>query len=160
METKRFLVLLIIVVACNNSSEQKNVRNSKETKQQTVIDTKALAKKANLFYEQNNYLQAISSYDFLISIDSTKGGYYFKRGYCKSMLLYNIAAIADYKKAIERNYSEKKIAYLNIAGLYRIVLNKPDSAIYYYNEYLKIEPDNEKVKQAKEEAIESLKKLK
>ena len=62
------------------------------------------------------------------------------------MLLNNPkGAIADYKKAIERNYSGKDAAYLNIGGLYKVVLNNQDSAAYYYKEYLKMKPDKENV---------------
>jgi len=141
-----FLWLLVILAACNNKTEERSLSDSKVNNSQAIVDTKALARRANSFYEQNNYPQAISSYDSLILIDSTKAGYYFKRGYCKSMLLNNSkGAIADYKKAIERNYSGKDAAYLNIGGLYKVVLNNQDSAAYYYKEYLKMKPDKENV---------------
>ena len=139
-------LLILFVSSCNNKQD---ANTNEQIKQNKVIDTKNLAKKANLFYEQNDCQKAIACYDSLVLIDSTKGGYYFKRGFCKSMLLDVISAIADYKTAIARNYSEKASAYLNIGVLYRVSLNKPDSAIFYYNECLKIEPDNEKATREK-----------
>lgn len=158
MRVKTILGLLVFLVACNNSNQQKEINNDKAGGQQTGVDTKALAERANLFYEESKYQKAIDCYDSLIALDSTKGGYYFKRGYCKSSLLNNPhGAIADYKKAIERNYSEKKIAYLNLGVEYWIVLRKPDSAIYYYNECLKLDPNNEKANQQRADAMEDLK---
>ena len=102
------ITLLIIFSSCNNDSKEKTI-NSPSTKEDVSIDRQKLAERANDFYEKNKYSEAILSYDTLISIDSTKGGYYFKRAYCKSMLLNNDAdAISDYYKAIERNYSKNK----------------------------------------------------
>jgi tetratricopeptide (TPR) repeat protein len=151
------LILFISIIGCNNTTKQQSEKNN----QQMVIDMKALAKRANLFYEQNKYLQAITCYDSLISIDSTKGGYYYKRGYCKASLLNDPrGAIYDYKKAIECNYSEKNIAYLDLGVMYWIVLHRPDSAIYYYDECLKLDPTNKKAKIEKEAAMEDLKKMK
>jgi tetratricopeptide (TPR) repeat protein len=158
MRVKIILALLFFLIACNNSIHKKEIDNDKVSGQLTGVDTKPLAERANLFYEESNYQKAIDCYDSLIALDSTKGGYYFKRGYCKSSLLNNPqGAIADYKKAIERNYSEKKTAYLNLGVEYWIVLRKPDSAIYFYNECLKLDPNNEKAKQQRAEAMEDLK---
>lgn len=134
--------------------------NNKVGLHNTKVDRKGLAKKANLLYEQNNWQKAIIDYDTLILLDSTKGGYYFKRGFCKSMLLDITGAISDYKLAIARNYSEKASAYLNIGVLFRVSLIKPDSAIIYYNECLKIEPRNEKATREKIAAIDDLRNLK
>lgn len=163
MGIKRYLGLLFIIfiIGCNVATKDKDGSNMQVVKhKEQETDLESLAKEANLFYQQNNYSQAITCYNTLISIDSTKGGYYFKRGYCKSMLLNSVDAIADYKKAIACNYSEKKKAYLNIGVLYRVALNQYDSAIYYYNEYLKLEPNDDKAKQEKKAATETLKKLK
>ncbi len=155
----KIFIFIIILISCTNSKE-KDAKRNKQSQQQIVVDVKALAKKANLFYEQNRCVEAIACYDSLILIDSAKGGYYFKRGYCKASLLNNPdGAIADYKKAIELDYSEKKSAYLNLGVMYWIVLNKPDSTIYFYDHCLKIEPTNEKAKQQRQAILGNLKKL-
>ena len=160
MKMKFFFIFLIFISACNNATEKKYEEQSTDYNSQTSFDIKSLAKRANSFYEQEDFQKAVISYDSLILVDSTKAGYFFKRGYCKSMLLDKAAAIPDYKKSIELNYSGKQTAYQNIGELYQLVLRKYDSAIYYYNECLKIEPHNETAIKGKEESIKRLIKLK
>ena len=83
-------------------------------------------------------------YDSLISHGYTKSGYYFKRAYCKQMLSLDFAdAIADYRMSIVLNYSEKNLAFLNIGALY-MTLHSYDSAIYYFDRCMKIDPNNVK----------------
>lgn len=154
-----YLTLLIVFFSCGDSLKEKDITTASKGGN-AVIDKQKLAERADDFYEKDKYLEAISSYDTLISIDSTNGEYYFKRGYSKSMLLHDAAsAISDYFVAIERNYSRKASAYLNIAVLYRNDA-KYDSALYYYNECLRTDDSNIKAIQGKKEVIEILHKFK
>ena len=150
-----FLFYIIITFSCHNNSME-------------PIAGHELAERANEFYENGKYSEAMLLYDSLLSIDSTKGGYYFKRGYCRSMLSDNDNAIADYLKAIKYNYSQKGAAYLNIGvlhrsrGLFNCSTNdcrtkEYDSALYYYNECLKIDPTDAEAIQEKKAVIEELK---
>ncbi|CAN5520169.1 hypothetical protein BH11BAC3_BH11BAC3_13610 [soil metagenome] len=123
---------------------------------------------ANEFYENKNYALAIVYYDSLILMNSIKGGYYFKRAYCKTMLSSDDpTAVADYLKSIEVNYSKKQSAYLNIGVAYQFKalfrsstdqdkIIQLDSALYFYNQCLKIDPSNNKALQLKEEISNDL----
>lgn len=158
--TKRFscLILFGLLLSCTN-----NIKKNK---------TDSLVERANNFYVNENYQKAILAYDTLISIDSTKGGYYMKRGYSKTMVnTDDSSAITDYFTAIKRNYSKKETAYLNIGTAHRfnaIFRCAKDScriaeyeiAIKFYNESLKINPNFADALKEKAEATENLRQLK
>lgn len=137
-----------VLLSCNGICEKKIANRE-------AIDTTTLKERANYFYDAKEYLKAKLSYDTLITLDSMKAGYYFKRGYSKSMLLNDDeGAIADYLKSIQLNYSKKHSAYLNIGVLFRSK-EKYDSALYYLNQCLKIDSANIKALQEKEEVLRS-----
>lgn len=155
--------------SCNHTSNVKTIKST-YTGEDTIINEKELEKKAYELYINKKCSEAIIYYDKLISIDSTKGGYYYKRGYCKTMLLNEADAIADFLKAIERNYNQKQLAYLSIGLIHRKTAifhsttdyaraAEYDTALYFYNECLKIDPDNVQAIQEKNEVIENLKRL-
>lgn len=150
-------ITCIIICALIFSCKDNGVKSSSSKN----IDTVDLLKRANYFYAQEEYLQAKQCYDTLISKDSSQGEYFFKRGYSKSMLLYDVyGAIADYQKAIEVNYNKKQKAYLNIGVLLRSQ-GKYDSAIIFINQCLKLDPNNPKALREKEEiTMQSVKKIK
>jgi tetratricopeptide (TPR) repeat protein len=132
--------------SCNNPVHEKTALSYKDK----------LAIKANEFYQQDKFKEAILGYDTLISMDSSKGGYYFKRAYSKSMLLNTNGAIDDYLKSIDRNYSEKEKSLFNLGVLYS--LNKKfDSALHCYDECLKLNPENAKARQWRLETLKSQK---
>jgi tetratricopeptide (TPR) repeat protein len=124
---------LFIILSCN-------------TKNDSIV-AQTMVERANQFYANNNYANAILSFDSLISNDTANGEYYFKKGYCESMQSDELNAIADYKKAIKYNYDKKEKAYLNVGVIYEGIINNYDSATYYLNECLKINPDNAKAKE-------------
>jgi uncharacterized protein YktA (UPF0223 family) len=81
-----------------------------------------------------------------------------------------IDAILDFFKAINHNYSEKQKAYLNIGTIHRFNavfrcktdhdrIAEYDTALYFYNESLKVEHNYAKVLKEKEEVIENFKKI-
>jgi tetratricopeptide (TPR) repeat protein len=120
---------------------------------------KIIEQKSDELYQQKLYSDAKDCYDKLITIDSTKGEYYFKRGYCKSMISSDDPTIiSDYLQAIKHNYKDKKSAYLNIAAehyfrvLFRCSTDKEqktecDSALHFYSECLRVDPGNAKALQ-------------
>lgn len=152
-----YLFSIIILCGCNDSNNKKSINSS------ISIDTtdfkQKLARRANDLFEKDEFLKAIICYDSLIMIDSSKAGYFFKRGYSKSMLLDKSGAIADYKKSIALNYSQKESSFQNIGALY-YVQSKYDSALYYLNECLKINPENKTATSLKKEVVEYLSKNK
>ena len=133
---------------------------------------RTLEERTNDLYQKEQYGKAKLCYDTLIRIDSTKGTYYFRRAYCKSRLSSDDqSVIADYLKSIGHNYEKKQSAYLNIGieHRFRAVFRcftveakkaEYDTALYFYNECLKIEPNNVKARQEKQEIVKNLKALK
>ena len=163
------LLLFIVFVSCNNSIKENDKKHASES-DNINTDKKNLEEKANDYYMNKKYSEGISSYDKLISIDSNKGGYYFKRGYCKARLLKYTEARLDYLKSIELNYSQKELAYFDLGLIHRATavfhstneyerITEYNTALYYYNECLKIEPNDTKALKEKKEVIEILNKF-
>jgi tetratricopeptide (TPR) repeat protein len=151
MKAKFMYVLGILFVSCDNSTDDKGGNRYLDT----GSSKKELIERANNYYQNDKYSDAISLYNDLIVMDSTKGGYYFKRGYCKSMLLNDTGAISDYRKAIMRNYSESHAAYLNIGVIYRKNGNY-DSALYFYDQSLIKLPGFTKALEEKNQVLQLL----
>ena len=117
MRNISLLFSVLLLFSCNNANESEN----HQPLQTETLKRKLLAK-ADSLYLADQFLQAIPLYDSLIAMDSIRGGYYFKRGYCKSMLLettFDEQAISDYKKSIELNYIKKESSFLNIGVIFR-----------------------------------------
>ena len=110
-----------------------------------------LVQKAENYYQSGNYSIAKNYFDTLLTINRTCGEYYYKRAYCKYRLL-DSEAKSDFFKAIEYNYKNKKGAFLGIGTIYRIE-GKYDSAIYYCDKSLEIDPNYQKAKIIKEEIL-------
>lgn len=146
-----FSFYIFLIISCNTYEDKKDT---------VLLDTSVMATNAKRYLQNDEYLKAKLVYDSLIGIDSTNGEYYFKRGYSKSLLLYDDeSAITDYLKSIYYGYHNKQSAYLNIGAIH--ALNKKfDSAIYYYNACLKIDPENSKAKTQKAKAMSILNNLK
>jgi len=154
----RILIYILFVVVIISSC--KNVSHYTYPNLNTNIDTflfKNYIKKGDSFYMVGQYAQSKLYFDTLISIDSTRGGFYFKRGLAKFVLLRTRDSsyyanvndiISDYKTAIKRNYSQKEYAFYN-AGLAYSIIGQYDSAIVYFNECLKIDPNNIKANKEK-----------
>lgn len=155
----------VIIISCNYNHKQTNLQMNINKNSNTLED------RANDFYKKKMFLEAKLSYDTLISIDSAKGEYYYKRGNCESMISDSKTnAIIDFFKAINHNYSEKQKAYLNIGTIHRFNavfrcktdhdrISEYDTALYFYNESLKVEPHYAKALKEKEEVIENLKRI-
>jgi tetratricopeptide (TPR) repeat protein len=139
-----YLLLFVNILSCNDNTEGSK---DKPGTKNNVVDTVSMTKRANHYYEENMFLEGKQAFDSLIAVDTSKSGYYFKRGFCKMMLQRDDeGAIADYMKSVEKNYIGKSSSYLNIGVIYR--RNKQyDSALYFYNKCLDISPnDSEAIK--------------
>ena len=144
-------IFILLLFSCNDSGKKGPFESR---------DTSVIAEKANYYFQQKEYFKAKLLYDTLILIDSSKGEYYFKRGYSKSMLLNDDnGAIVDYFKSINHNYQKKQSAYLNIGVLYTSK-GSYDSALYFYDECLKLDSGNSKAIKGKEELDKILNNLK
>ena len=165
MHLIKYLIVFIPLFSCTHSSNDKHPTAKEDSTLSPLQKAEAIA---DIFFEDGDYSIAIPYFDSLISIDSSKGGYYFKRGYCKMRLLNDIGAIYDYNIAIERNYSMKHLAYFYIGlihkshGLFKNYNNQIaefDSALHFYNLCLEIDPNYESALLEKEKVLEHLKML-
>jgi tetratricopeptide (TPR) repeat protein len=137
--------ILFVFICCKNNPNGGSLSHSQ------------MHERAMELYKQEKYETAKYYFDKLILADSTNGEYYFKRGYSKSILLYDLrSAMEDYQKAIDFNYVNKKSAFLNLGTLYRL-MGKLDSAIYCFDKSLEIDSSNEKVRLEKDEVLKILK---
>lgn len=132
-----FLYFLLVLFSC---SEHK--RNN------TANSTVDLERQADSLYFGKNFDMAIPLYSRLISEDSTKGKYYFNRGYSYSSILNAYPAIQDFLKAIQLNYrvaeSNRNIA-VNFSDI------DDSQAVYYINKSYQLNPNDSSVKNLKQE---------
>lgn len=70
----------VIIISWNYNHKQTNLQMNINKNSNKLED------RANDFYKKKMFLEAKLSYDTLISIDSAKGEYYYKRGNCESMI--------------------------------------------------------------------------
>ena len=151
------LYSLLVFISCNYSKKEREAGKSLNLNTDNIDFNKKLAERANGLFEKDKFSEAIIAYDNLILVDSLKAGYFFKRGYSKSMLLDKPGAIADYKKSIALNYSQKESSFQNIGALYSVQA-KYDSALFYLNECLKLNPTNKVASDLRTEALNYLNK--
>ncbi|MEQ1555068.1 MAG: tetratricopeptide repeat protein [Ferruginibacter sp.] len=158
---------MISIASCNNSQDEEIFKNISVEDSVNKSDEISVMT-ANMYFDEKMYKLAIPYYDSLIIRYPQKGSFYYKRGYCKSEVKHDDpSAISDYFRSIELNYSQKQLAFYNIgsayhfSGLFRSTTEeekivKFDSAIYYYNECLKINPNNNYAIKGKEEVTNNL----
>jgi tetratricopeptide (TPR) repeat protein len=148
-----YLFLLFSFASCNNSQDEEIFKNISVEDSVNKSDEISVMT-ANMYFDEEMYKLAIPYYDSLIIRYPQKGSFYFKRAYSKRQVDYNDpSVISDYETSIELNYSQKDLAFFYIGqahhfnGLFRCsneeeIVVEFDSAIYYYNECLKINPNN------------------
>ena len=167
---KSVLVVLFIsfLWSCSNLPEEKSIAST-ENKKGT---NQSLVSRANQFYKSKMYLEAKLCYDTLINIDSIQGLYYFRRAFSKEMLVYEDSSIeTDYFKAIKYNYYKKQSAYLNLGIRHRFIavfrcftdkekIAEYDRSLFFYNECLKIDPNNEKALKEQEQVHSEIRLIK
>jgi Flp pilus assembly protein TadD len=139
------LFTIVIINSCKNT-KQKNGDNS--------IDKEYIKKIepiADLAYEQEQYSNSVYIYSKLVSLDSTEGKYYFRRGFSYMMLQKLDSAIPDYQQAIKLGYKKSK-AYQNIGAVYFGMLDNDSMAIYYFKRAVETDVDNIKARELLEVA--------
>lgn len=128
-------------------------RHVDHKKIESAIDYKRIESEAMSAYERNDYRNAVILFSELLKADSTKGEFYFKRGYSYSMLLNVEDAIKDYKKAIACGHRVAD-AYNNIGINYSTI---DDSlAIVYFKKAIEAGYDNNKIYERIEECKKRL----
>ncbi len=119
--TKLFIATFILILCSCTSSHKKS--------KQEILE-----EKASYYYNKAIYQEAIDYFSELIRIDSTKGEYYIKRGYCNSKSSYLIRALSDYQKAVDLKYQVAE-AYYDIAVI-AMQLDKDSIALIYLDKSL------------------------
>jgi tetratricopeptide (TPR) repeat protein len=116
---------IMVFIACGHSPKKTHIA--------------FLEERAFYYYDHDAFNNAIYYLDSLIALDSTKGEYYFKRGYSYNRESFMPAAVRDYEKAARLNY-EPADAYRHIA-LVKMSMDDDSTALVYFNKGLKINPD-------------------
>ena len=162
-----YLFLLFSIVSCNNSQDEEIFKNISVEDSVNKSDEISVMT-ANMYFDEEMYKLAIPYYDSLIIRYPQKGSFYYKRACSKREVDHNDPSIiSDFFKSIELNYSKKEFAFYGIGvthhfnGLFRSSTEKQmiaefDSALYYYNECLKIDPKLKEAIKSKEEVSNNL----
>lgn len=135
---KQFFITLTAILlfsACENP-EQKRVL----TKHEENLDD--LVELADLYYQLDNFEEAILLFDRILAIDKTKGEFYFKRAYSKAQIYDYKGSITDYYKSIELNYRVDD-AIFNLACNYAAT-QKDSLALKYFLKSYELNPENKK----------------
>lgn len=127
-------------------NEKSNLYQTQALRDSNILveDSSGLLLKARLNYEKDEYLQALELYSKLIEIDSSKGEFFFRKGYCLVQLDREPEAIQYYKKAAELNFNPSD-CYYNIGLAYHFALNNDSLAIVYYERSLQLNPESKEI---------------
>jgi len=162
-----YLFLLFSIASCNNSQDDEIFKNISVEDSVNKSDEISVMT-ANMYFDEEMYKLAIPYYDSLIIRYPQKGSFYFKRAYSKRQVDYkDPSVISDYIKSIELNYSKKELAFYGIGSAHHFnglfnssteeqIIIEFDSALYYYNECLKIDPKLKIAIKSKEEVSNNL----
>lgn len=101
---------------------------------------------ADKLYNQDEFEEVIPILDQLIADDSTKGIYFFRRGYSLARIRKDSAALQDYLKSIELGYRVYD-CYKSLGLIYSIGMLSNDSvAIHYFEKALETDPNSQEAK--------------
>jgi len=132
-----FILTLLNSCVNNEKPKKKNGWSSENIKKLESIGNKA--------YEEDQYSNSIFIYSKLISIDSSQGKYYFRRGDSYSMIQNTDSALTDLLHAVNLGY-KVSTAYQNIGAMYFSIIENDSIAIYYFRKSIEADPRNEKAK--------------
>lgn len=118
----------------------------------------SLKESAQIYYDRENFSQALIIYNEIIRLDSTIDDIHYKRGVSNIQLGNNKKAIVDFLKAVEVEYRVGD-ANFNIALCYSNILDF-ENAIKYFENVLIINPNDLQAKVEIEECRESMKLFK
>lgn len=141
---KQYLIAFCIVhlFSCQLKNENTTVDNM------NYENTYALKKKAEKYYQKENFLMAYNLYNELIKRDSSNGKLFYRRGFCLAKLSKFSSSTKDFLKAIELEHRLDG-AYFNIACNYASIADYK-LALHFFQKTLEVNPDH---KYAKEEVI-------
>jgi len=140
MKVKIAIILFIVCYASSCSNQER----ANEEENQT--DIKSLESLANDYYANDNYEEASKAFSKLIAVDSTKGEYYYKRGYSYGQMEQYNKEEKDYLKSIELGYRVAD-AYNNLAFFY-MATHRDSLAVVYLKKYLELNPNDETAQNA------------
>lgn len=107
----------------------------------SIVSTPENLNKIALYYFEKNHLtEALSAYEMLSEIDSTKSEVWQKIGFCKQQLADLSGAVEAYLRA-ELIESNNTWVLRRIAQCYRL-LKQPEDALQYYRRLEKLHPDD------------------
>lgn len=129
------LTAIMFLYACD-STEQKRVVTEPEENLDDLIEL------ADLYYNLDNFKEAILLFDRILNMDTTNGEFYFKRAYCNAQIYNYKNSNIDYYKAIELNYRTDD-AVFNLACNYAAT-QKDSLALQYFLKAYELNPDNKK----------------
>jgi len=132
MKSIAYILGLTIFVSCRNSP----IAEKAVEKATNIEDTAAIVRKANSFYQADDYLNAIKYFSLLIDRDSMNGQYYFRRGYSYAGLIKKKEAIEDYKKAVKYQF---KVASANFNIGLNYAYDNDSLALYYFRKCIEAE---------------------
>jgi tetratricopeptide (TPR) repeat protein len=137
---------LIIVMSCSDTKRKPKIDEDYIRRIEPIAD------KA---YREDQYANSVIVYSKLISLDSSQGEYYFRRGYSYMMLRNTDSSIFDYQKAIQHEFKVSK-AYQNIGAVYLGMLGNDSAAVYYLGKAVKADKTNAKALELLESARQRL----
>jgi len=133
------LFILIFFNSCING-EKRNNKN-----EWNYSNIKKLENLGDRAYQADQHANSIFIYSKLISIDSSQGKYYFRRGDTYSMMQNTDSALSDLLHAISLNY-KVSTAYQNIGAMYFSLIENDSIAIIYFKKSLEADPANIKAR--------------
>ncbi|MTI30502.1 tetratricopeptide repeat protein [Xanthovirga aplysinae] len=133
---KLYLIFLIFGLSCVN---QKEAKEEDERFNQSNNTKEELVKLAKSSYESDDFGEAINYFTQLINLDSSKGEYYYKRGFSFASIDSTESSIADYLIAAKLDYRPDD-AYFNMGLNFRVIWDYP-LAIYCFHRSLQLDPE-------------------
>jgi tetratricopeptide (TPR) repeat protein len=111
-------------------------------------DYAALIAVGNKYYDQGNFAMAAEVYGRALDIDPTSPDVRTDYGACLNAMGLPQRAVDEFTRVV-REHPEHKIALFNLGIVYRN-LNKVDSARYYWEKFLALEPTGQLAEAARQ----------
>ncbi|MGJ3235690.1 hypothetical protein [Marivirga sp.] len=128
---------VFIIYSCSSKRNEEIKSDQVIVEQLQNLTMKKVQKEAiaDSLYIEKDFARVIDEYTTLIKNDSTKGVYFYRRGYSYGQFFKFDLAIADFKKSIDCGYREHD-AYYSIAVIYHEVFEEDSIALDYLDKAL------------------------